>query len=208
MAYELNGGIDMEGYMRDAQGRLVPDSMVNEIDRCRNDLVMEIVKKTKALSEQLARFKMQVLDDIEAFVALSADRFDVKVGGDKGNVCLTSFDGEYRVIRAVSEYIVFDERLQIAKALIGECILSWSEGSRDEIKALVNDAFYVDKQGKLNTQRILGLKRLAITDPKWLRAMDAIAESVQVAGSRTYVRIYQREKDGSYRHLNLDLASV
>lgn len=198
----------MDGYMKDAQGRLVPESMVSEIDRCRNTLVMEIVLKTKTLSEQLAKFKTDVLDDIQAFIELSADRFDVKVGGDKGNVCLTSFDGEYRVMRVVSEYIVFDERLQIAKALVDECILSWSEGSRDEIKALVNDAFYVDKQGKINTQRILGLKRLAITDPKWMKAMDAIAESVQVAGSRTYVRIYQRKKDGSYRHLNLDIASV
>ncbi|MBN1104729.1 MAG: DUF3164 family protein [Deltaproteobacteria bacterium] len=198
----------MNGYMKDAQGRLVPESMVSEIDKSRHDLVMEIVEKTKALAGELAEFKARVLGDIQAFVELSAERFDTTIGGVKGNVMLTSFDGEYRVIRAVSDYLVFDERLQVAKALIDECIQDWSEGSRDEIKALVNDAFYVDKQGKINTQRILGLRRLAITDPKWKRAMDAIGESVQVAGSRTYVRIYRRDRDGNYQHMNLDLAGV
>ena len=54
----------------------------------------------------------------------------------------------------------------MAKALVDECIQDWSAGSRDEIKVLVNDSFYVDKTDKINTQRILGLRRLNIEDEK------------------------------------------
>ena len=197
-----------QGYMKDAQGRLVPEGMVSEIDRARDALVREIVADAGKIAKQLADFRLRVLDDIQAFIELSAEKYDVRMGGVKGNVSLTTFDGEYRILRAINEYIVFDERLQVAKALIDECIRDWSDGSRDEIRALINDAFCVDKAGRINTQRILGLRRLAITDDKWKMAMDAIGESIQVAGSRTYVRIYQRGPDGSYRHLNLDLAGA
>ncbi len=197
-----------QGYMKDNQGRLVPEEMVTEIDRTRDDLVREIVDKATEHSKALADFKAGVMADIEAFVQLSAERFGVKFGGKKGNVQLQSYDGEYRVVRAISDYIAFDERLQVAKELIDACIQDWSEGSRDEIKALINDAFYVDKQGKINTNRILGLRRLNITDPKWRQAMDAISESIQVSGSKSYVRIYKRQGDGSYKQINLDLAAL
>lgn len=197
-----------EGYMQDSQGRLVPVDMVTEIDRCRDDLVLEIVAKATELSKVLADFKAGVMADIEAFVQLSAEKYGVKFGGKKGNVQLHSFDGEFRVVRAVSEYINFDERLQVAKELIDECIQDWSHGSRDEIKALINDAFYVDKQGKINTNRILGLRRLNISDPKWRQAMEAISESIQVSGSKSYVRIYKRQGDGSYKQINLDMAAL
>ena len=62
----------------------------------------------------------------------------------------------------IQDRLVFDERLHAAKTLIDECITSWSENSRDEIKVLVNDAFRVDKTGQINTARVLGLRRHAI----------------------------------------------
>lgn len=196
------------GYMKDPQGRLVPVSMVTEIDKTRNDLVLEIVDQAQDLSNILSAFKADAMANIAAFVELSAEKYGIKLGGTKGNVQLMSFDGEYKIQRAVSENISFDERLQVAKELIDQCIHEWSQGSTDQIKALVNDAFYVDKQGKLNTNRILGLRRLNITDEKWKQAMDAISESIQVSGSKAYIRIYQRQKDGSYKQVNLDMAAL
>lgn len=198
----------MEGYMEDAQGRMVPENLVSDIDKLRNSVVLGIIEKAKAMSEALARFKAGLMDDIQAFVDISGERFDVKMGGTKGNVQLTSFDGRYKVLRAVAEYLTFDERLQVAKALIDECIHEWTKTSGDEIKALVNDAFYVDKLGRINTGRILGLRRLAIENEKWQEAMRAISESLQVAGSKSYVRVYERQADGGYRQINLDIAAL
>ena len=195
-----------EGYMEDSLGRLVPLEQVREIDQERDALVQEIVGKARAVSAQIQQFKTGVMGDIQAFVDLSAERFQAKVGGSKGNITLLSYDGRFKVQRAIDEYIVFDERLQVAKALIDECIHAWSEGSRSEIRVLINDAFQVDQQGKVNTKRILGLRRLNITDERWRKAMDAIGESIQVTGSKAYIRVYERKADGSYEQISLDVS--
>jgi len=198
-----------DGYMQDAKGALWPVENIREIDRLRNDLVGEIVAKTKLQSEALAKFKAAVFGDIEAFVQLSGEKYGVAMGGKKGNVSLLSFDGRYKVQRAVSESLAFDERLQIAKELVNQCIHLWSEGSRSEIRALINDAFQVDKEGRVNVARILSLRRLEITDDKWLTAMKAIGESIQVAGSKTYFRVYERVGDSEqYQPISLDIAAV
>ncbi|MHB1333419.1 MAG: DUF3164 family protein [Sulfuriferula sp.] len=198
-----------DGYMQDAKGALWPLETIREIDRTRDDLVHEIVAKARAQSEALGKFKASVFGDIEAFIQLSGEKYGVAMGGKKGNVSLLSFDGRYKVQRAVSESLAFDERLQIAKELVNECIHLWSEGSRSEIRALINDAFQVDKEGRVNTARILSLRRLEITDEKWQKAMQAIGESIQVAGSKTYFRVYERVGDTEqYQPISLDIAGV
>ena len=197
------------GYWRDGEGRLIPENMVKPIDRARDDLVRELVGKAKAASAVLADFKAKAFGDIGAFVEMSGEQYGVKLGGVKGNVTLLSFDGRFKIVRQIQEHLVFDERLQAAKQLIDEFIQTWTEGSRDEIKALINDAFQVNKEGKINTARVLGLKRLNISDEKWLRAMQAIADSVQVAGSKPYIRIYERVGDtDQYQPISLDVAAV
>lgn len=197
------------GYWRDGEGRLIPENMVKPIDKARDDLVRELVGKAKVASAILADFKTKAFGDIGAFVEMSGEQYGVKLGGVKGNVTLLSFDGRFKIVRQIQEHLVFDERLQAAKQLIDECIQTWTEGSRDEIKALINDAFQVNKEGKINTARVLGLKRLNISDEKWLRAMQAIADSVQVAGSKPYIRIYERIGDtDQYQPISLDVAGV
>lgn len=196
-------------FMEDAQGRLVPLSMVKPIDRARDSLVYEIVTAAKLQSAALTGFKNRVFDDIQAFVELSGEQYGVKLGGKKGNVTLVSFDGKYKIQRAMADSLVFDERLQAAKELIDQCIHEWGQGSRPEIMALVNDAFNVDKEGKINTGRVLGLQRLAIEDEKWLRAMQAIRDSIQIASSKAYFRVYERVGNtGEYRAIPLDVAAV
>lgn len=197
------------GYRKDAQGRLVPESLIGPIDRMRDDLVLELVKGAEAASASLAEFKQRAFADVAAFVSLSAEKYGVKRGGSKGNVTLYSYDGMYRVTVAVADHMVFDERLQAAKHLIDECIIDWSQGSRDEIKVLVQSAFDTDKEGKINVGRVLELRRLDIKDEKWQAAMLAIGESLQVVGSKSYVRFYKRVGNTDrYEAIPLDVAAV
>lgn len=202
--------VDAQGrvYWEDAQGRLVPEEQVREIDRARDDLVREKVAKAKARQADLRAFKGELFDDVSAFVELSAERYDVKLGGKKGNVTLQSYDGRYQIQRQVSEHLTFDEGLMAAKTLIDECLREWTAGSPGEIRALVDYAFQVDKQGRINTGRILGLRRLDIEDERWQRAMKAIGDSLQVAGSRAYVRVYERDERGVYQPISLDMATL
>ncbi|MBI4928158.1 MAG: DUF3164 family protein [Anaerolineae bacterium] len=197
-----------DNYWKDSKGRLVPISMVSEIDQQRDQLVREVADAAKNLRESMQRYKLQAMGDVQAFVDLSAERYGVKLGGQKGNTTLVSFDGKYKIQVAITEHLSFDERLQAAKKLVDECLTDWTGDSRDEIKTIVLDAFQVDKEGRINTGRILGLRRLPIDDERWLRAMAAIADSMQVVGSKTYLRIYERDALGKYQPITLDLAAL
>lgn len=197
------------GYVKDARGRLVPESMVKPIDQLRDQTVQRIVEDAKKLQKQMIDFKSRAFLDIAAFVEASHEQYGVKVGGSKGNITLVTFNGQYKIVRQIAEHIQFDERLQAAKELIDECIRRWTEGSNDNIKALIDEAFQVDKQGNISTGRILGLRRLAIDDPQWTTAMQAIVDSIRVTGSTSYVRVYERIDDTDrYHAISLDLATI
>ena len=198
-----------EGFLKDAKGHLVPLDLVKPIDMARNDLVLELVQKAQAVSKILAEFKADAFGDIKAFVDMSAEQYQAKLGGKKGNITLMSFDGQFKITQAVQDNIRFDERLQAARALIDECLTEWTQDARSEVRAIVNEAFRADKQGEISTGRVLALRRMDITDARWQRAMEAIGDAVQVVGSKSYIRVYQRIGESEqYVPIPLDIASA
>lgn len=208
MQATVSNGPVHNGYWEDAQGNLVPVSKVKDVDKLRHEVVCELVQKAKELSAILALFKANTMAEVEAFVATSLEQYDVMVGGKKGNVTLTSFDGRFQVVRQMQEALTFDERLQAAKALIDECVHDWSDGANENIMALINHAFQVDQEGKVSAGRVLGLRRLDIKDTKWLKAMEAISDSIRTASSKPYVRFYERSQDGKMVAIPVDLSGV
>ena len=199
----------LKDYMEDAQGRLVPMDLIKEIDKTRDFLVRDLVHKAMALQDRMIAFKKNAMTEVRAFVELSAMEWNVKIGGKKGNITLYSFDGRYRAQVQVSENMVFDEQLQIAKKMIDECLTKWTRQSSSEIKALLNDAFQVDKEGRINTKRILSLRRLNIKDELWCKAMNAITASLQVVDSKEYFRLYKRDKgQDRWNAISLDMAAL
>ena len=198
-----------EGYKLNAIGHLVPITQIKEIDLTRDALVAGFIEQAKKINAQLKAFRIRAHDDMQAFSELSAEKYGAKLGGKKGNLSLVSFDGRFKIQRAISDQLVFDERLQAAKALIDACITAWSTGSRNEIRTLINSAFQVDKAGKIDTARVLSLRQLDIKDEQWTKAMEAIGDSLQVAASRSYIRVYERVGNtDDYRQINLDLANA
>lgn len=197
-----------DGYKKNAVGHLVPIASIKEDDLLRDKLVIELMGKARELSRQVGVFKAQMAADLQAFLDLSAEQYGAKLGGSKGNVTLTSFDGRYQIMRAVSDRIEFDEKLLAAKALIDECLREWTRDSGAELRALIESAFQVDSKGKINTKRILGLQRLNIEHEKWQRAMRAIKDAVQVVGSCTYFRLYERDGSGKQQQIPMDFSGI
>lgn len=201
--------MNRDDYMEDAQGRLVHVDNVKEIDKTRDGLVRQIVKSAEQVRDQMARLKENAMSEIEAFVEMSAAEYGVKLGGRKGNLNLLTYDGRYKVQVQVADYVVPDERLQAAKALIDQLLNSWTQDSRSEVKTIINDAFAVDKEGKFNLREILRLRRLEINVPEWKKAMDAISDSLQVVGSKSYMRVYERVgKENKWQPVSLDFAAL
>lgn len=197
------------GYRQDAQGRLWREEQIKPVDKLRDELVSRLVELARAQSAALAKFKATAFGEIDAFADLSASEYGAKLGGKKGNLSLLSFDGRYKIQKAVQESIAFDERLQAARALIDECLQEWTADARPELATLVKDAFQVDTKGEIRTGRVLALRRMNIKDERWLKAMDAIGDALQVVGSKSYIRVYERVGDtDQYAPISLDIAGV
>ncbi len=196
------------GFRENRNGHLVPESQIKAIDLARDELVSEIIKRAVELRQQLQEFKVATFNDIAAFVQLSAEQYGATIGGTKGNVTLISYDGRYKVVRAIQDKIQFDERLQAAKKLIDACFDDWTFAAAEEARTVINDTFQVDKDGNVSVGRVLSLRRYQFNDPRWKQAMVAIADAVTVIASKSYVRFYERDDRGMYQPISLDMAVV
>lgn len=198
-----------QGYMQNAQGHLVPLGNIREIDKLRNDLVSDIIASARGLQTEMQAFKSSLTAEITSFVDLAAQEYSVKMGGKKGNLSLVSYDGRYKVILAISDTQAFDERVQIAKKMIDECIHRWTIDSDDKVKALIEHAFQVDKAGNINTKRVLSLFDLQIDDAPWQEAMKCLNDSITIVSSKSYIRLYERVgENGKYAQISMDMSAL
>lgn len=196
-------------YMTDAKGDLVALANVKPEDKLEDETVRKIIAFAIELSAQITRFRDHTMADLGSLDALLAQEYGAKIGGKKGNKTYQTFDGLMRVQVQVADQITFGPQLQVAKALIDECLNEWSADSRPEIQSIVTRAFRTDKEGQINKAELFMLLRLDIADERWNRAMDAIRASIRVTGSKEYVRFYHRHSiDDGWDAITIDLAKA
>jgi hypothetical protein len=199
---------DTSRYRKDHRGAYIPVEQIREIDLARDELVMELAAKIEAAQEGLKALRAKLLGDMAAFECLSVERYETKVGGNKGNLTLMSFDGKYKLKRQTSESFGFDEGIRAAKSIIDECLEEWSRNSPVPLRAIVEQAFDINREGRINTSAILGLRRINIDDERWNRAMQAISDSLFAQDSKAYVRLYKRDSTGKYVAVPLDMSAL
>ncbi|ELX2304352.1 DUF3164 family protein [Yersinia enterocolitica] len=194
--------------MLDRKSRLVPISQVSDFDLEMDAFVRAQVAGAIEENARIKAFKSKSFDECYAWLDLVAEKYGKTRGGLKGNVTFPSYDGSEQIRIAVQDSLTFGPELQIAKDLIDECLNEWSEGANENLRAIILDAFAVDKEGQLNTGRILSLRRIKIDDPRWHQAMEAISESLQVAVSKTYINFRRKNADGKLVNIPIDIAAV
>ena len=198
-----------DGFMQDSRGRLVPEANVRPSDKLQDELVRRLHREAEPVRQFMMDFKRLCFTEIHAFLDLVAEQYSTKLGSDKGNVTLTSYDGTLRVTVAVGNVISFGPEIQPAQTLIHSCLNRWSEGANSNLKAVVLDAFDVDKQGSMNVGKILALRRLEIDDEEWQRGMQAISDSVRVDVTKDYVRLHRRPSpDAKWELVMFDLSKL
>lgn len=183
-----------------AQGHMVPLDQISETDQMKDEVARRLCQDAEVMQAQLAEFKRRALDELLAAKDLIFEKFGAKIGGAKGGFAIKSYDGSTEAEVSIAERVSFGPELQAAKALIDECIESWAaNGDPDpRLRALVEHAFQVNKAGRIDTQRVLGLRKLPMKDrdgtpdAAWARAMDAVSEALTVDGTATYLRFYRR----------------
>jgi len=199
------------GYKADSKGRLVPEKSIRDVELLEDDMVRKVIAHALELSAQISRFRGHVYDDCNSYMSLAAEKYGVTKRGarGRGNVTFTSFCGLMKVQLAVADRLAFGPELQVARDLFDDCIADWSEGAREELRALVDSAFEADKEGQVSRDAVFRLLRMTFDDARWQRGQEAIRDSIRVIGSKSYCRFYMRATpEAPWQAITIDLAAA
>jgi hypothetical protein len=199
---------DKQGNWIDPRGRAVPKNYVKPLDQKRDKTVEKICKDALKLEAKMIEMKKDFINRVNKYIYAMEKTNKVKRQG-KGNIQLTNFSSDRQVEFSMNDVIEFDEKLQLAKSLIDDCIKRWSEGANQNLQVVIDQAFDVDKKGRINTQGILDLRKLKIKDNNWNKAMLLIGESVRVTGTRQYLVVRTRKNStDKFKTVNLNFSSI
>lgn len=190
----------------DHNGQEIPAQYVPTIVKERDRLARRIHKQAVKLSEQLEQFKEMALDKSDEMYEKMMEDNNVRTG-KKGNYSISSFDKAIKVEVSVQERIEFDDLIQVAQEKINQ-YLEQKKGSVDnEIQQIINLAFKTSK-GRLDVKRVLSLFSLKINHKLWLEAMDVLKQSINRNVSKRYFRVWEKDKNGDYKSVELNLSSL
>lgn len=187
-------------FYTNSRGYKVPEDQMTAQDILKHELVVDKIAKAKALSQMHDDFKREVFSDVQDFISLIADEYNVKIGGIKGNITLTSFDGKSKIAVGIDDQISFGPEIDIAKQLITQVIEDELADTSSFISDLMRDAFEADKQGQYNKNRILALRkyRNANDSDDWASAMKALDDAIIAGSSKTYIRFFETNEFGKW----------
>lgn len=203
MKKEIDGVI----FREDSRGAWMPESSIKPQYILKDDLVESAADKIVDMRDKMKQLNQEIKDEIRAYIELIGEKYGVKLKGNKGNITLTSYDGKTRIVISISESIYLDENVIAAKELIDEYLEDEIKDASFDIKQLVTSAFRV-KQGVLDVRSILKLRSLRIDDERWKKAMDIIADSIVVKSSKSCLRLYKQNAEGTMEYVPLDFAVI
>lgn len=199
---------DENGFWLSARGKATPPEFIDPVVKKRDAIVEMIVRRAEKLQERMQKDKEWMLSKIDDFIAYEENKTGEKRKG-KGNLQLTNYSGDQQVQFNLNDIIEFDDRLQIAKGVIDRCLHKWSDGAHKNLKAIVDEAFEVDKKGSVNKMAILRLRAIKINDEDWNKAMELIGDSITIAGTRQYLNVFTRPNgNDKFTPINLTFSSL
>lgn len=197
--------------MTDAAGQSVPIAYVKPYDRLRDRTARRILARWQKAHAVLQRVKVETMADIRALQdAASKDAEKGRLGGDKGNVQFSTFDGLATVRLESRTTLEFDERLREAHRLIRQVADELAKASgQPDIAEIINAAFQTSAVGLLQKSRILALLRLKVRHPVWAQAMDLLRESIFARRGRTYLYVdLKADREAKPVTIPLDIAAI
>jgi hypothetical protein len=195
----------------DPMGQQVPAKYVKPYDRKRDRIARRIVAEWQAEEARLRALKARTIDLVAELQAAAAAAADVPdLGGQEGYIQFRSFDGLLTIRVDNAKRTEFDERLQIAQALIMEAVRELADGEHNaDLVEIATRAFQPRKSGNLDMQRIRDLRTYKVTHPKWLKACEIISECERTIGHCQYIRVAERaDPNAKPQYITLDIAAL
>ena len=189
------------------KGEVVPKEYVSSIDKKKEKALTKLLKQSYQLNEKLTELKKQMFSEADALVELDYKEHNMDKPETKGNHTMYSFDKSIRFTIKVQDVIEFDDRIQMAQQKINQFLEAKSEGADSDLLLLVNNAFKTTK-GRLDKSRIFGLFGLDIKNKIWLDAIELIKASITTNHTRRYASIAERDANGNYSDVQLNISAI
>lgn len=210
LTYEAEYPQVIDGRMEDGDGSLVLVSRIHETDLLYHDLVLSIACIWKNLAGKIQRFKQYNFEDVATALELLYEKFGTKRGGKEGNMQFFTFDRKYKLRITVQKQIDFGPELQAAQAKLNEALEQMTNSDSDaaaDLKTIVTGAFTL-VDGKLRVSEILRLRSYKITNILWNEAMRIVDDAIVVISRKKQILLYERNGQGDYINIPLDIASL
>lgn len=215
IAAALEAGQDVyqpprEGTVRNQRGG---ESLRQHVQvRCllQHDITVKMVDGARALRDLIAEQKRQFMADADLYVRSMLALYNANPTGKRGGFNIASFDDLMKVEFSVTDYRAVDGAVVAAQALVSEVLNDLTDQLEPWVRDLLNNAFNRDeKTGKINVDHLQNLRKVDIPHPKWPDACEAISDSIRIAGSRSYLRFYEREnRDKEWRAVVLQFSAL
>lgn len=210
LAFEAEHPQVFDGRMLDGNDSLVLVRNIHETDLLYHDLVLGIAVIWKSLSGKIQRFKQYNFQDITAVMGLLFEKYGVERGGKQGNMQFFTFDRRFKLSIAIQKKIDFGPELQAAQAKLLAAVEEMAPVDTDDaadLKTIVTGAFTL-VDGKLRVSEILRLRSYKISNTTWNEAMLIIDAAIIVISSKKQIRLYERDEQGEYIAIPLDIAAL
>lgn len=173
----------------------------------KEDTVNELVGIADKLNAELSEFKKKAFDSMGTIYEMLLE-YSKRRDADKGNFTLTSLNGELKIEFAKQEQGKFDERAgQAEKHIIDFVERQFKEdlGTKDLITSLLER-----KKGSLDIKLVQKLYKLEdrYSDASWKEGLKLLKESWQPGESKSYIRFYRKDSNGTWQDVVLSFPSI
>ena len=192
-------------------GQEIPLNYITPSDRLKERIAGSILRDAKSLSSKLSKFKETVQRLSDQVLDKKLEELNARgraIG--KGSLTFFNFDRSIKIEVNISERIDFDDiTIQACKAKLDEFLNANLDAKTEFLKELVTDAFSTSR-GKLDSRKVLGLMKYRgkIKDETFKQALDLLGDSIRRPGSKTYYRVWERNKNGEYQIVDLNFSSI
>jgi tRNA nucleotidyltransferase/poly(A) polymerase len=128
----------------------------------------------------------------------------------KGNFTWFNFDRSVKVEVSIADRIDFDDlTITACKDKLDEFLDQNLDSKQEFVKQLVTDAFSTSR-GKLDAKKVMSLLkyRTKIKSDLFQEALNLLESAIRRPDSRTYFRIWERDKSGEYKLIDLNFSSI
>jgi hypothetical protein len=180
-----------------------------EYEASRHDLVVNLAKRAKELSEQLQVFKDMSIKALEGF-RQEAQRYGDIRSNSKGGFSLRDASGKYKVSYERNTISEYDERADLAEDLLRDFLGDMIKKRDAKAYEIITGLLERGKAGDYNPAAIAALLKMEdkYTDERWQKAMKLFKESFNTRLISMNVSFFEKDGMDKDRLIGLTFSSL